>query len=116
MSISYRRQPTLEDAYQLVLESKHINKKFARRYSKLTGALLKAVPGSKEYQALKSEREDLVAILKDHGKTPADLDEYLTKKEVSEVAPEEQAETKHCEHCGESTHSSDRCSGVSTDY
>jgi hypothetical protein len=116
MSNLYRRQPTLEDAYQLVLESKHINKKFARRYSKITGALLKAVPGSKEYQSLKSERDDLVSILKDHGKTPADLDEFLTKKEASEVAPEEQAEAKHCEHCGESPHPSNECSGVATDY
>lgn len=72
----------LAEAYEMVLESKYINKKFARRYNKVTGALLKAEPGSEEYAALKSERDDLVSILKDHGKTPSDLEAFLVKKEV----------------------------------
>jgi hypothetical protein len=79
---------SLEEAYQQILESKYINKKFARRYNKITAALLKAEPGSEQYQKLKSEREDLVNILKDHGKTPADLEELLIKKEKENPLPE----------------------------
>jgi len=79
---------SLEEAYQQILESKYINKKFARRYNKITAALLKAEPGSEQYQKLKSEREDLVSILKDHGKTPADLEELLIKKEKENPLPE----------------------------
>jgi hypothetical protein len=75
----------LVEAYEMVLESKYINKKFARRYNKVTSELLKAEPGSKEYAALKSERDDLVSILKDHGKTPSDLDAFFVKKEATQT-------------------------------
>lgn len=80
----------LEEAYQKILESKYINKGFARRYNKVTAALLKAEPGSEEYQKLKAERDDLVTILKDHGKTPAEIQDLLAKKpkeETTEYTP-----------------------------
>jgi|LakMenE01Jun11ns_1017448.scaffolds.fasta_scaffold9797237_2 hypothetical protein len=77
-------------AYQTILEFKHINKKFARRYNKVTAAMLKAQPGSEEYGKLKSEREDLVTILKDHGQTPQDLEAFLVKKEKENPLPEVQ--------------------------
>lgn len=78
----------LEEAYQQILESKYINKKFARRYNKVTAALLKAEPGSEDYQKLKSERDDLMSILKDHGKSVTDLEELLTKKEKENPLPD----------------------------
>jgi len=78
----------LEEAYQQILESKYINKKFARRYNKVTAALLKAEPGSEDYQKLKSERDDLMTILKDHGKSVSDLEELLAKKEKENPLPD----------------------------
>ena len=78
----------LEEAYQQILESKYINKKFARRYNKVTAALLKTEPGSEDYQKLKSERDDLMGILKDHGKSVADLEELLVKKEKENPLPD----------------------------
>jgi hypothetical protein len=78
----------LEEAYQQILESKYINKKFARRYNKVTAALLKAEPGSEDYQKLKSERDDLMSILKDHGKSVSDLEELLAKKEKENPLPD----------------------------
>lgn len=80
----------LGKAYETILEFKHINKKFARRYNKVTAAMLKAQPGSEEYGKLKSEREDLVTILKDHGQTPKDLEAFLVKKEKENPLPEVQ--------------------------
>ena len=77
-------------AYETILEFKHINKKFARRYNKVTAAMLKAEPNSEEYGKLKSEREDLVTILKDHGQTPQDLEAFLVKKERENPLPEVQ--------------------------
>jgi hypothetical protein len=79
---------SLESAYERILESKYINKKFARRYNKVTAALLKAEPGSENYQKLKSERDDLVGILKDHGKSVSDLEELLAKKEKENPLPD----------------------------
>jgi len=38
---------TLDEAYRTLFESNFLNKKFARRYNKITSALLKAEPGSK---------------------------------------------------------------------
>ena len=108
-----KKKDELEEAYQEILESKHINKKFAKRYSRVTADLLKAEPNSKEYIKLKNERDDLVSILKDHGKTPADLDEFLTKKEVEEVKTEEQTESNEapeiCTQCGDGGHRKDNC-------
>jgi hypothetical protein len=78
----------LEEAYQQILESKYINKKFARRYNKVTAALLKAEPGSENYQKLKAERDDLVGILKDHGKSVTDLETLLAKKEEANPLPD----------------------------
>jgi hypothetical protein len=83
-------QKELESAYETILEFKHINKKFARRYNKVTAAMLKAQPGSEEYGKLKSEREDLVTILKDHGQTPKDLEAFLIKKEKENPLPDVQ--------------------------
>jgi hypothetical protein len=80
----------LKEAYETILEFKQINKKFARRYNKVTAAMLKAQPGSEEYGKLKSEREDLVTILKDHGQTPQDLEAFLVKKERENPLPEVQ--------------------------
>ena len=80
----------MSQAYETILEFKHINKKFARRYNKVTAAMLKAQPGSEEYGALKSEREDLVTILKDHGQTPKDLEAFLQKKEKENPLPDVQ--------------------------
>lgn len=78
----------MAQAYETILEFKHINKKFARRYNKVTAAMLKAQPGTEEYGALKAEREDLVSILKDHGQTPKDLEAFLIKKEQENPLPE----------------------------
>jgi hypothetical protein len=77
----------LQSAYETILEFKQINKKFARRYNRVTAAMLKAQPGSEEYGVLKSEREDLVTILKDHGQSPKDLEAFLVKKEKENPLP-----------------------------
>jgi hypothetical protein len=77
----HKENAEMGEAYETILEFKQINKKFARRYNKVTAAMLKAQPGSEEYGALKTEREDLVAILRDHDQTPKDLEAFLVKKE-----------------------------------
>ena len=84
----HKENAEMASAYETILEFKHINKKFARRYNKVTAAMLKAQPGSEEYGKLKSEREDLVTILKDHGQTPQDLEAFLVKKEKENPLPE----------------------------
>jgi hypothetical protein len=86
----HKENAEMASAYETILEFKHINKKFARRYNKVTAAMLKAQPGSEEYGALKTEREDLVTILKDHGQTPKDLEAFLVKKEKENPLPEVQ--------------------------
>ena len=86
----HKENAEMADAYETILEFKHINKKFARRYNKVTAAMLKAQPGSEEYGALKSEREDLVAILRDHDQTPKDLEAFLIKKEKNNPLPDVQ--------------------------
>lgn len=86
----HKENAEMASAYETILEFKHINKKFARRYNKVTAAMLKAEPGSEEYGKLKSEREDLVNILKDHGQTPRDLEAFLQKKEKENPLPEVQ--------------------------
>ena len=86
----YKENAEMADAYQTILEFRQINKRFARRYNKVTAAMLKAQPGSEEYGKLKAEREDLVTILKDHGQTPKDLETYLVKKETENPLPEVQ--------------------------
>jgi hypothetical protein len=86
----HKENAEMASAYETILEYKLINKKFARRYNKLTSAMLKAEPGSEEYGKIKSEREDLVSILKDHGMSPRDLEEYLVKKERENPLPEVQ--------------------------
>ena len=86
----HKENAEMATAYETILEYKLINKKFARRYNKLTSAMLKAEPGSEEYGKIKSEREDLVSILKDHGMSPRDLEEYLVKKEKENPLPEVQ--------------------------
>jgi hypothetical protein len=86
----HKENAEMASAYETILEFKQINKKFARRYNKVTAAMLKAQPGSEEYGALKTEREDLVTILKDHGQTPQDLEAFLVKKEKENPLPEVQ--------------------------
>jgi hypothetical protein len=86
----HKENAEMANAYDTILEFKQINKKFARRYNKVTAAMLKAQPGSEEYGKLKTEREDLVSILKDHGQTPKDLEAYLAKKESENPLPEVQ--------------------------
>lgn len=86
----HKENSEMASAYETILEFKQINKKFARRYNKVTAAMLKAQPGSEEYGALKSEREDLVAILKDHDQTPKDLEAFLIKKENNNPLPDVQ--------------------------
>lgn len=86
----HKENAEMASAYETILEFKHINKKFARRYNKVTAAMLKAEPGSEEYGKLKTEREDLVNILKDHGQTPRDLEAFLQKKEKENPLPEVQ--------------------------
>lgn len=86
----HKENAEMAEAYETILEYKLINKKFARRYNKLTSAMLKAEPGSEEYGKIKSEREDLVSILKDHGMSPRDLEEYLVKKEKEMPLPDVQ--------------------------
>jgi hypothetical protein len=98
----------IADAYQQILEAsatdKVVNKKLARRYYKVVRALLKCEHGSKDYQKLKDEKEDIVKIVSDHGKSIADLDELLTKKEKEEVAGESGEDNKvnatACTSCG----------------
>jgi hypothetical protein len=84
----HKENAEMGQAYETILEFKQINKKFARRYNKVTAAMLKAQPGSEEYGALKTEREDLVAILRDHDQTPKDLEAFLVKKEKSNPLPD----------------------------
>jgi hypothetical protein len=86
----HKENAEMASAYETILEFKQINKKFARRYNKVTAAMLKAQPGSEEYGALKTEREDLVTILKDHGQTPKDLEAFLVKKEKENPLPDVQ--------------------------
>jgi hypothetical protein len=86
----HKENAEMANAYETILEFKQINKKFARRYNKVTAAMLKAQPGSEEYGKLKTEREDLVSILKDHGQTPKDLEAFLAKKESENPLPEVQ--------------------------
>jgi len=86
----HKENAEMGQAYETILEFKQINKKFARRYNKVTAAMLKAQPGSEEYGALKTEREDLVAILRDHDQTPKDLEAFLVKKERSNPLPDVQ--------------------------
>jgi hypothetical protein len=86
----HKENAVMGEAYETILEFKQINKKFARRYNKVTAAMLKAQPGSEEYGALKTEREDLVAILRDHDQTPKDLEAFLVKKEKSNPLPDVQ--------------------------
>jgi hypothetical protein len=86
----HKENAEMASAYETILEFKHINKKFARRYNKVTAAMLKSQPGSEEYGKLKSEREDLVTILKDHGQTPKDLEAFLVKKEKENPLPDVQ--------------------------
>ena len=108
----FNKKDELEEAYQEILESKHINKKFARRYNRVTADLLKADPGSKVYMKLKNERDDLISILKDHNKTPADLDDLLTKKEIEEIKNDETPDQKQndlCTQCGDGGHNKNNC-------
>jgi hypothetical protein len=86
----HKENAEMADAYETILEFRQINKRFARRYNKVTAAMLKAQPGSEEYGKLKTEREDLVSILKDHGQTPKDLEAFLAKKESENPLPEVQ--------------------------
>ncbi|NDD59445.1 MAG: hypothetical protein EBZ47_09445 [Chlamydiae bacterium] len=86
----HKENAEMASAYETILEFRQINKRFARRYNKVTAAMLKAQPGSEEYGKLKAEREDLVTILKDHGQTPKDLEAYLVKKETENPLPEVQ--------------------------
>jgi hypothetical protein len=98
----------LAEAYQRILEGtatdKVVNKKLARRYYKVVRSLLKAEHGSKDYLKLKDEKEDIVKIVNDHGKTIADLDALLTKKEKEEVAgtagEDDKVTAKVCTTCG----------------
>jgi hypothetical protein len=82
----------LEEAYGQILEAsatdKVINKKLARDYYKAVKAMRKCEHGSKEYDSFKSQKEDIVKLVNDHGKTIADLDAFLTKKEKEEVTEE----------------------------
>jgi len=86
----HKENAEMSQAYETILEFKQINRKFARRYNKVTAAMLKAQPGSEEYGALKAEREDLVAILRDHDQTPKDLEAFLVKKEKNNPLPDVQ--------------------------
>jgi hypothetical protein len=86
----HKENAEMGEAYETILEFRQINKRFARRYNKVTAAMLKAQPGSEEYGKLKTEREDLVSILKDHGQTPKDLEAFLAKKESENPLPEVQ--------------------------
>jgi len=86
----HKENAEMASAYETILEFRQINKRFARRYNKVTAAMLKAEPGSEEYGKLKTEREDLVSILKDHGQTPRDLEAFLAKKESENPLPEVQ--------------------------
>lgn len=86
----------LGQAYLSILSErteKVINKKLARDYYKAVRAMRKSEHGSKEYEKFKSEKEDIIKLVNDHGKTIADLDAFLTKKEKEEVTEEKE----HCE-------------------
>lgn len=87
----------LTEAYESILEAsatdRVINKKLARDYYKAVKAMRKAEHGSKEYDKYKSHKEDIIKLVTDHGKTVADLDALLTKKEKEEVAEAHE----HCE-------------------
>ena len=110
----HKENAEMADAYETILEFKQINKKFARRYNKVTAAMLKAQPGSEEYGKLKAEREDLVTILKDHGQTPKDLEAYLVKKETENPLPEVQdhnPQTQNQYHDNSYTDTADLASG-----
>jgi len=91
----HKENAEMADAYETILEFKQINKRFARRYNKVTAAMLKAQPSSEEYGKLKAEREDLVTILKDHGQTPKDLEAFLVKKEKENPLPDVQDPQTH---------------------
>jgi len=91
----HKENAEMAGAYETILEFRQINKRFARRYNKVTAAMLKAQPGSEEYGALKTEREDLVTILKDHGQTPKDLEAFLVKKEKENPLPDVQDPQTH---------------------
>jgi uncharacterized protein YPO0396 len=113
--IAPNQKTSLTEIYEQVLEeSKHINKKFARRYNRVTADLLKAAPGSKEYTKLKNERDDLVNILKDHGMTPADLDNLPSKQnnngneDTQEKSTTVEEEEVVCTTCG-SDHNCKNC-------
>ena len=107
----------LANAYQSILEAsatdKVINKKLARDYYKAVKAMRKCEHGSKDYTKFKSQKEDIMTLVKDHGKTIADLDAFLTKKEKEEaVAPAEgteMAEESHepCEYAAKGCKCSD---------
>ena len=83
-------EETLKETYMALFENKFLNKKFIRRYNKITAALLKAEPGSKIYTQLKTERDDLVNILKDHGMTVKDLETLLNKEDSSSAKEEDE--------------------------
>jgi hypothetical protein len=82
----------LKEAYEQILEAsatdKVVNKKLARDYYKAVKAMRKSEHGSKEYDKFRSQKEDIVKLVSDHGKTIADLDAFLTKKEKEEVTEE----------------------------
>jgi hypothetical protein len=103
----------IADAYQQILEAsatdKVINKKLARDYYKAVKAMRKSEHGSKEYEKFKSQKEDIVKLVNDHGKTIADLDTFLTKKEKEEAIGEEVNNAPEvCTTCGDG-HSSECC-------
>ena len=99
----------IADMYQQILEAsatdKVINKKLARDYYKAVKAMRKAEHGSKEYEKFKSQKEDIVKLVNDHGKTIADLDAFLTKKEkeeeVGEGGEDNKVTAKICTLCGD---------------
>jgi len=97
----------LKEAYEQILEAsatdKVINKKLARDYYKAVKAMRKCEHGSKEYDKFKSQKEDIVKLVNDHGKTIADLDSFLTKKEKEEVTEEHvpcEAAARGCDCAG----------------
>ena len=108
----------LKEAYEQILEAsatdKVVNKKLARDYYKAVKAMRKCEHGSKEYEKFKAQKEDILKIVSDHGKSIADLDDMLTKKEKEEVADESGAgednkvNAKVCTMCG-GDHDSSSC-------
>ena len=91
-------EETLKETYMTLFENKFLNKKFIRRYNKITASLLKAEPGSKIYTQLKNERDDLVNILKDHGMTVKDLEALLNKENSSSVEEKEKSFSPNVNH------------------